>query len=184
MFCLFLSQVTCLLTLFFILINFNPHNPFEQNKINHIYLKVGKFVTKPPIKKIADIGIAVHSINEVLPFYTSALELELEQIEQVHSEGVKIAFLKIGDTRFELLEPLHNDSPIQKFIHKKGEGIHHIALEVDDIDQRLEHLKNAGIHLIDEQGKIGAEGAKVAFIHPKAANGVLYELSQPMKGKH
>lgn len=141
-------------------------------------------MTKSPIKKIAHIGIAVHSINEVLPFYTSALELELEQIEQVHSEGVKIAFLKIGDTRFELLEPLHNDSPIQKFIHKKGEGIHHIALEVDDIDQRLEHLKNDGIHLIDEQAKIGAEGAKVAFIHPKAANGVLYELSQPMKGKH
>src|SRR5699024_4759184 len=107
----------------------------------------------------------------------------LEQIEQVHSEGVKIAFLKIGDTRFELLEPLHNDSPIQKFIHKKGEGIHHIALEVDDIDQRLEHLKNDGIHLIDEQAKIGTEGAIVSFIHHKASNVVLYELSKPMKRK-
>src|SRR5699024_10490199 len=121
---------------------------------------------------------------EVLPFYTSALELELEQIEQVHSEGVKIAFLTIGETRLELVEPLHNDSPIQKFIHTNREGIHNIALEVDDVDQRLEHAKNDGIHLIDEQAKIGAEGAKAAFIHPKAANEVLYELSQPMKGKH
>src|SRR5699024_12860200 len=98
-----------------------------------------------PIKKIAHIGIAVHSINEVLHFYTSALELELEQIEQVHSEGVKIAFLKIGDTRFELLEPLHNDSSIQKFIHKKGEGLNHIELEVEYIDLRVENVKSDDI---------------------------------------
>lgn len=136
---------------------------------------------KKHVKKIAHIGIAVTCIDQVLPFYIDALGLQLEKVTVVESEGLKIAFLKIGDSRFELLEPIHDQSPVQKFIDKNGEGVHHIALEVDDIDQRLTHLKKEGIRLIDKQRKSGAEGAEVAFIHPTAANGVLFELSQSTK---
>lgn len=96
----------------------------------------------------------------------------------MEAEGVKVAFLTIGESRFELLEPLHEASPIQQFIDKKGEGIHHIALGVDNMDERLKQYKNGGIHLINEEAKHGAHNSQIAFIHPKAANGVLFELCQ------
>lgn len=137
-------------------------------------------IEKP--SKIAHIGIAVNSIDQALPFYSNILGLELEGVETVESEDVKVAFLKIGATRFELLEPLSPASAIQKFIDKKGEGIHHIALEVDNINARLEQYKTDGIKLIHEQAKPGAHNSEIAFIHPKAANGVLFELCQPAKG--
>ena len=93
-------------------------------------------------QKIAHIGIAVHSIEESLPFYTEQLGLTLEKIEEVESEQVKVAFIRIGESRIELLEPLSEQSAIEKFLKKKGEGIHHIALEVNDIEQRLQDLKD------------------------------------------
>lgn len=129
-------------------------------------------------EKIAHIGIAVHSLEETLPFYTEQLGLLLEGIEKVESEQVKVAFLKIGESRLELLEPLSDASAIATFLEKKGEGIHHIALEVDEIEKRLVDLKENGIRLIHEQPKIGANDSKIAFLHPKSTNGVLYELCE------
>ncbi|GAB3791534.1 methylmalonyl-CoA epimerase [Virgibacillus kimchii] len=138
--------------------------------------------TLPPPEKIAHIGIAVKQIDHVLPFYTDTLGLTLEGVEEVESEGVKVAFLKIGETRFELLEPANDQSPIQQFLDKKGEGIHHIALEVDHIQARLEKLKTEGIEMINEEPKLGAHNSQIAFIHPKAANGVLFELCEHDSG--
>ncbi|MFD1850564.1 methylmalonyl-CoA epimerase [Oceanobacillus bengalensis] len=136
-------------------------------------------------KKIAHIGIAVHSIDDALHFYTDSLGLQLEGVEVVESEGVKVAFLGIGESRFELLEPLNDESPIKIFLDKKGQGIHHIALEVDDIVARLEQLKANGLPLINEKTKEGAHGSEIAFLHPKAAGGVLFELCQyPLEVKH
>lgn len=138
-------------------------------------------INKPT--KIAHIGIAVTSIDQALPFYSNTLGLELEGVETVESEGVKVAFLKIGETRFELLEALTTTSSIQTFIDKKGEGIHHIALDVDNINARLQKYKSDGVMLIHEQAKPGAHNSEIAFIHPKAANGVLFELCQPAEGR-
>ncbi|RKQ37733.1 methylmalonyl-CoA epimerase [Oceanobacillus halophilus] len=131
-----------------------------------------------PPKKVAHIGIAVESIDHSIPFYTDSLGLPLEAVEEVESEGVKVAFIKIGETRFELLEPLNEESPIRKFLNKNGEGIHHVALEVDDIQSRIEYLKTSGIQLINDKAKPGAHNSKVAFIHPKAAGRVLFELCE------
>ncbi|KGP93267.1 methylmalonyl-CoA epimerase [Pontibacillus chungwhensis BH030062] len=132
---------------------------------------------KPP-EKIAHIGIAVHHIEQALPFYTDTLGLSLKHVEDVQSEGVKVAFLPIGETQIELLEPLNEDSPIHKFIEKKGEGIHHIAFEVSDIKDRLKNYREDGVPLLNEEPKKGAHNADVAFLHPKASHGVLYELCQ------
>ncbi|SFD52321.1 methylmalonyl-CoA epimerase [Lentibacillus persicus] len=133
-------------------------------------------------EKIAHIGIAVKEIDNALPFYTDTLGLTLEGVETVESEGVKTAFLKIGESRIELLEPLRDDSPIQQFLTKKGEGIHHIALEADNLQDRLNTMKMEGVPLINEEPKAGAHDSQVAFVHPKAANGVLFELCQHPEG--
>ncbi len=130
------------------------------------------------MNKIAHIGIAVSSIDETLPFYRDQLGLEFKGVEEVKSEHVKVAFLKIGESAIELLEPLNAQSPIARYIEKKGEGIHHIALDVNDIDERLNTLKEQGVPLIHEQPKVGAHDSQIAFLHPKAANGVLFELCQ------
>lgn len=130
------------------------------------------------MNKIAHIGIAVLSLDETIPFYRDSLGLTFEGIEEVPSEHVKVAFFKIGESSIELLEPLNEQSAIAKFIEKKGEGIHHIALDVNDIQGRLDTLKEQGIPLIHEQPKEGAHQSQVAFLHPKAANGVLFELCE------
>jgi methylmalonyl-CoA/ethylmalonyl-CoA epimerase len=130
------------------------------------------------IKKVDHIGIAVKSLDQTLPFYTEELKLPLLGIEEVESEKVKVAFLDAGQTHIELLEPTSPESAIAKYIEKRGEGIHHIALGVDSIQARLNELKEKGIRLIQEEAKIGAGGSKVAFLHPKAASGVLYELCE------
>ena len=132
-------------------------------------------------KKISHIGIAVRDLEAALPLYTDVLGLALEGVETVPSEGVKVAFLRIGETRIELLEPLGPDSPIASFLEKRGEGIHHIALEVDGIEERLRLLSEKAIRLIHERPKQGAHGARIAFLHPKATGGVLYELCEPDK---
>ncbi len=130
------------------------------------------------VKKVDHIGVAVKSLEETLPFYTEVLRLPLLAIEEVESEKVKVAFLEVGETHIELLEPTSEESAIAKYIEKRGEGIHHIALGVGSIEDRLKELKEKGIRLIQEEPKIGAGGAKVAFLHPKATKGVLYELCE------
>ncbi|EKN63132.1 methylmalonyl-CoA epimerase [Schinkia azotoformans] len=129
-------------------------------------------------KKIDHIGIAVKSLEASLPLYTEHLKLKLLGIEEVESEGVKVAFLKVGESKIELLEPLNNESPIAKFIEKKGEGIHHIALGVDDIKNRVKEIKEKGLRMINDEPKSGAGGAQIAFMHPKSTGGVLYELCE------
>lgn len=130
------------------------------------------------VKKIDHIGIAVTSIEKALPFYVDTLKLELLGIEEVESEKVKVAFLKLGESKIELLEPTASDSAVATFIAKRGEGIHHVALGVDDIQARIDELKTKGIRMIHDAPKTGAGGALVAFMHPKSAHGVLYELCE------
>lgn len=130
------------------------------------------------IKKVDHIGIAVASLEKALPFYTEVLKLSLLGIEVVESEGVKVAFLQAGETKLELLEPTNEESPIAKFIEKRGEGIHHVALGVDSIQERIDEIKEKGIRMIQDQPKTGAGGALVAFMHPKSTGGVLYELCE------
>ena len=134
--------------------------------------------TKPP-KQIEHIGIAVKNLEESVRFYTDLIGLKLLGYETVESEKVRVAFLEIGETRLELLEATSPESPIAQFIEKKGEGIHHIALQVDNSVERLDELKEKGIRLIHEVPKEGAHGNLVAFLHPKSTNGVLLELCQP-----
>lgn len=135
------------------------------------------YSVKPPTQ-IAHIGIAVKDLSRTVPFYTELLGLHLVGYETVESENVRVAFLQIGSTHIELLEATSTDSPISRFIEQKGEGIHHIALEVDDSVERLSFLKKQGVKLIDEVPKQGAHGSLVAFLHPKSTNGVLLELCQ------
>lgn len=130
------------------------------------------------IKKVDHIGIAVKSLDKTLPFYTEVLRLELLGIEEVESEKVKVAFLKAGETKLELLEPTAEDGPIAKFIEKRGEGIHHVALGVESIQERINEMKSKGIAMIQDKPKTGAGGALVAFMHPKSTGGVLYEFCE------
>jgi methylmalonyl-CoA/ethylmalonyl-CoA epimerase len=136
------------------------------------------------IKKVDHIGIAVKSLENTLPFYTDVLELTLLGIEEVESQKVKVAFLQAGGTKLELLEPTSEESPIAKFIEKRGEGIHHVALGVESIEERIIEMKEKGIQMIDQQPRLGAGGAHIAFMHPKSSAGVLYELCEKkgMKG--
>ncbi|WP_057765724.1 methylmalonyl-CoA epimerase [Cytobacillus praedii] len=130
------------------------------------------------IKKIDHIGIAVRSLDEALPFYTEILKLPLLGVEEVESEKLKIAFLKAGETKLELLEPTNEDSAVAKFIEKRGEGLHHVALGVDSIQDRINEIKEKGIRMIQDVPKTGAGGAEVAFMHPKSTGSVLYELCE------
>lgn len=129
------------------------------------------------IKKIDHVGIAVKNLDEAIKVW-EGLGLKVEEIEEVPDQKVRTAIIHVGESRIELLEPTAEDSPIAKFIAKRGEGIHHIALGVEDIEGHLEKLKEEGYRLIDEKPRIGAGGAKIAFVHPKAVTGVLLELCQ------
>jgi len=131
--------------------------------------------------KINHLGIATKGIDEALKFWSDALGLENVHTEIVQDQKVKVAMLPIGESRVELLEPTDDDSPISKFLEKRGGGIHHIAIEVDDIEATLKKLKAKGMRLIDETPRIGAEGSLVAFVHPSSANGVLLELVHTVK---
>ena len=128
--------------------------------------------------KINHLGIATKGIDEALKFWEDALGLENVHTEIVEDQKVRVAMLPIGESRIELLEPTSEDSPITKFLEKRGGGIHHIAVEVEDINAALMKLKQQGARLIDESPRIGAEGCLVAFVHPSSANGVLLELVQ------
>ena len=127
---------------------------------------------------IDHIGIAVKSIDGALKFWESTLGIKCTGVEEVAEQKVKTAFLPVRDTEVELLEPTSDESPVAKFIEKKGEGIHHLAIRVDDLQKALDELKAQGVRLIDEKPRKGAGGASIAFIHPSAAGGVLLELSE------
>ena len=128
--------------------------------------------------KINHLGIATKGIDEALKFWSDALGLENVHTEVVEDQKVRVAMLPIGESRIELLEPISDDSPISKFLEKRGGGIHHIAVEVENIEASLAKLKENGMRLIDERPRIGAEGCLVAFVHPSSTNGVLLELVQ------
>ena len=128
--------------------------------------------------KINHLGIATKGIDEALKFWGDALGLENVHTETVEDQKVRVAMLPIGDTRIELLEATSDDSPIAKFVEKRGGGIHHIAVEVENIEASLAKLKASGMRLIDETPRLGAENCLVAFVHPSSANGVLLELVQ------
>ncbi|HSU80480.1 MAG TPA: methylmalonyl-CoA epimerase [Candidatus Angelobacter sp.] len=132
---------------------------------------------------INHIGIAVKSIDVALSFYQGTLGLILEGVETVPSQNVKVAFLNAGNVTLELLEPLDEESPVARFIEKRGEGLHHVALDVQSIDERLIQLKEQGVPLIDEKSRLGAGGAQVGFLHPKGGHGVLYELCEHEKAE-
>lgn len=126
--------------------------------------------------KIEHLGIATRNIDEAIGFWRDALGLEVVHTEEVAEQGVRVAMLPLGESRVELLEPTGADSPIAKFLEKRGPGLHHIAVRVDDIRAALAHLKEKGARLIDETPRTGAGGCLVAFVHPSSANGVLLEL--------
>ena len=136
---------------------------------------------KPTV--VDHIGIAVKSIDEALAFWQGALGIECTGVEEVAEQRVKTAFLPVGETEVELLEATSEESPVAKFIEKKGEGIHHIAIRVDNLEEALQELKEKGIRLIDETPRYGAGGARIAFVHPKGTGGVLLELSE-RQGTH
>jgi methylmalonyl-CoA epimerase len=132
------------------------------------------------LNKVDHIGIAVNSIEEALAFFRDTLGLEVEQVEEVPDQKVRIAFLPVGETHVELLEPTSPDSNVAKFLEKKGEGIHHLAFNVADIDAALASLKEKGVPLIDNEPRTGGGNKKIAFLHPKGSYRVLMELCQDM----
>ena len=127
---------------------------------------------------IEHIGIAVISLEEAIPFYEKVLGLDCYSIEEVKDQKVKTAFFKVGQTKIELLEPTDPDSAVAKFISKRGEGIHHIAFAVNDIDRKLKEVEEKGVRLIDNVSRKGAEGMDIGFLHPKSTFGVLTELCE------
>lgn len=132
---------------------------------------------------IEHIGIAVKSLEEAIPYYEKVLGLECYSIEEVADQKVKTAFFKVGQTKIELLEPTSEDSTIASFLEKKGPGIHHMAFAVDDVNVALQEAEANGVRLIDKQGRNGAEGLKIGFLHPKSSGGVLTELCEDPKNK-
>ncbi len=130
------------------------------------------------IKKIDHIAIAVKNLAEEIPRYRDVLGLEFMGTEVVPEQKVTVAFFKVGDVFIELLEPLSADSPVSAFIEKKGGGLHHLALEVDDLRSDIRGLQEKGVQMLDKEPRLGAHHAQIAFAHPKSFSGVLYELKQ------
>ena len=130
------------------------------------------------VTKVDHIGIAVNNMDEALAFYRDTLGIISTGTEVIEEQKVKVAFLPLGDTELELLESTAPDGPVAKFIEKRGEGIQHIALRVDNIEEALAELKEKDFKLIDQQPRYGAGNAHIAFLHPKATGGILLELSE------
>ena len=130
------------------------------------------------VEKIEHVGIAVESIEEMIPYYRDGLGLKYVGEEVLEEQKVRVAFFGIGESSIELLEPTSDDSPIAKFLAKRGPGIHHIAVRVDNIEQALKRHEESGARLIDKEPRLGAHNMKIAFVHPKSTGGVLVELCQ------
>ncbi len=130
------------------------------------------------LKRVDHIGVVVRALEPVKKMYREVFGLEPLFEEEIPEQKVKVVGFKIGETNMEYLEPLSDDSPVSGFLNKRGEGLHHVAYSVTDIRTMLYRLKQAGVRLIDEEPKLGAEGKLIAFVHPKGMNGVLLELSQ------
>lgn len=130
------------------------------------------------LKKIDHIGIAVASLEEIIPFYRDHLGMTYKGTEEVAEQKVRVAFLQVGESKIELLEPTSDDSPVARFLEKNGSGIHHIAYQVDDIEAAIKKLETDGARMIDRLPRSGAHGARIAFLHPKSSGGVLTELCQ------
>ncbi len=133
------------------------------------------------IKKIEHLGIAVSNLEEAIPIYEQLLQTTCYKMEAVLAEGVNTAFFQVGESKIELLEAASQNSPIAKFLAKKGEGFHHVAFEVEDIEAELERLKNLGFLLIYESPRDGADNKRIAFLHPKSSSGLLVELCEEKK---
>lgn len=131
------------------------------------------------VSGIDHIAIAVESLAEAIPFYRDQLGLPLKTIEEVPEQKVKVAIFSLGPSRIELLEPTADDSPISKFLAKRGPGLHHLALRSSAVTEDLHRLDEAGARLIDKTPRAGADGMRIAFVHPEATAGVLLELTQP-----
>lgn len=132
------------------------------------------------VKKISHLGVAVENIDTQIGFFQNVLGLEFTGTEVVADQKVKVAFLKVGQTRIELLEPTSTDSPVRKFLDSKGgkTTIHHVAYEVENLEAAIAEAKEKGCKMIDETPRIGAGGVKIAFVHPKSASGILTELCE------
>jgi methylmalonyl-CoA/ethylmalonyl-CoA epimerase len=128
------------------------------------------------VSHIEHIGIAVESLDEAIPFYENMLGQKCYAIEEVKDQKVKTAFFMVGQTKIELLESTDPEGPIGKYIEKKGQGIHHIAYAVNNVDESLKELEEQGVRLIDQKGRKGAEGLNIGFLHPKSTLGVLTEI--------
>jgi len=135
-----------------------------------------------PVKSINHIGIAVRSLDEHRSFYENTLGARFENVEEVPSQRVRVAFYRVGDIRIELLEPTDPASAIATFLDKRGEGLHHIAFTVEDIAARIAELKQAGLRMIDDVPRVGSHHMQIAFVHPKSSHGVLTELCEPPGG--
>jgi len=131
-------------------------------------------------KKIEHIGIAVKDLEKTMNFYENILGLKKMAVETVEDQGVNIAFFQLGETKIELLEPLNSESPIAKFIDKRSEGIHHMAVLVEDIEAKIGDMKEKGARFIGDKPTKGADNMKIIFVHPKTTNGVLLELCEPL----
>lgn len=136
------------------------------------------------LSKINHIGVAVASIEEALPFYRDSLGMNFAGTEEVPSQLVKVAFLTVGESKIELLEPTSPESPVAKFLEKNGPGVHHIAYGVEDIEAAIAGLVANGTRMIDSVPRNGAHGARIAFIHPKSSGGVLTELCEAHDHSH
>lgn len=136
------------------------------------------------LKKINHIGVAVSSIDEALPFYRDSLGMTFAGVEEVPSQLVKVAFLSVGESKIELLEPTSPESAVAKYLEKNGPGIHHIAYGVDDIEAAIAGLIAQGARMIDAAPRMGAHGARIAFVHPKSSGGVLTELCEAHEESH
>ena len=132
-----------------------------------------------PVKAVNHIGIAVRSIDAQRPFYEGALGAVFEGVEVVADQKVRVGFFRVGDVRLELLEPTDPSSTVAAFLEKRGEGLHHVAYTVEDIEARIAELKKSGLRMIDEAPRPGAHHMRIAFVHPKSSCGVLTELCEP-----
>ena len=132
-----------------------------------------------PAKAVNHIGIAVRSIDAQRPFYEGTLGAVFEGVEVVADQKVRVGFFRVGDVRFELLEPTEQASTVTAFLEKRGEGLHHVALTVEGIEARIAELKQTGVRMIDDVPRPGAHHMRIAFLHPKSSFGVLTELCEP-----